>query len=202
MINLHIQNKGLLLKHLHKFYNKADIPWMTLIWNGYYADGVPHATTPVGSFWWRDILKLYDAYTVIASVHINMGDSALFWTDAWFIGGSSRPLCWRLPRLFSFVNNDKVSVHEFPVSQDVFSMFFLPLPHEAALKLQVLEGWILALNRDPNIPDVWVWPCKSGNFSAKSFYTVMHSHLPTIQPFFADCPQFNLVNGCGKADVP
>ena len=109
VINLNIQNKGLLLKHLHKFYNKVDIPWVSLIWNNYYADGVPHATTPVGSFWWRDILKLHDAYTPISSVHINMGDSALFWTDAWHIGGSSRPLCWRLPRLFSFVNNDKVS---------------------------------------------------------------------------------------------
>ena len=54
--------------------------------------------------------------------------------------------------------------------------------HEAALELQVLEGWIMSLNRDPNIPHVWIWPDKSGCFSAKSFYTIMHSHLPTIQP--------------------
>ena len=113
VINLHIQNKGLLLKHLHKFFNKADIPWVTLIWNSYYDDGVPHATVSVGSFWWRDILKLSDAYTAISSVHINRGDSALFWSDAWLIGGSSRTLCWRLPRLFYFVINDKLSVNEF-----------------------------------------------------------------------------------------
>ena len=118
----------------------------------------------------------------IASVHINMGESALFWSDAWFIGGSSRPLCWRLPRLFSFVNNDIVSVHEFLISQDIFSMFFLPLSHQAALELQVLEGWILDLNRDPTIPDVWTWPGKSGCCTTKSFYTLMHSHLPTILP--------------------
>ena len=61
-------------------------------------------------------------------------------------------------------------------------MFFLPLSHEAALELQVLEGWIMALNRDTNIPGVWLWPGKSWSFSAKSFYTIMHSHLPTIQP--------------------
>ena len=95
-----------------------------------------------------------------------MGDSALFWTDAWFIGGSSRPLCWRLPRLFSFASNDKVSVHEFLISQDIFTMFFLPLSHEAAQELQVLEDWIMALNRDTNIPDVWVWPGRPGSFSA------------------------------------
>ncbi|XP_037405530.1 uncharacterized protein LOC119268121 [Triticum dicoccoides] len=153
-----------------------------MYYHKHYADGVPHATTRVGSFWWRDILKLHDAYTPIASVHINMGDSALFWTNAWHIGGSSRPLCWRLPRLFSFVNNDKVSVHEFLISQDIFSMFFLPLSQEAAQELHVLEDWIMALDRNINIPDVWVWPGKSGAFSAKSFYTLMHSHLPTIQP--------------------
>lgn len=59
-------------------------------------------------------------------------------------------------------------------------MIFLPLSHEAAQELHVLEDWIMALDRNTNIPDVWVWPGKSGAFSAKSFYTLMHSHLPTI----------------------
>jgi hypothetical protein len=45
VINLRSQNKDLLLKHLDKFYNKADIPWVNLIWNTYYFNGeVPHAT--------------------------------------------------------------------------------------------------------------------------------------------------------------
>jgi hypothetical protein len=30
VIDLRAQNKALLLKFLHKFYNKADIPWMQL----------------------------------------------------------------------------------------------------------------------------------------------------------------------------
>lgn len=111
-----------------------------------------------------------------------MGDSALFWTDAWHIGGSSRPLCWRLPQLFSFVNDDKVSVQEFLQSQDIFSMFFLPLSQEAASELQILEDWLFNLNRDPQLPDIWVWPGKSGSYTAKSFYDIMHSHMPTIQP--------------------
>ena len=115
-------------------------------------------------------------------MHIIRGDSALFWSDAWLIGGSSRPLCWRLPRLFSFLNNDKVSVHEFLISQDIYSMFFLPLSHEAALELQVLQGWILDLNKDITLRDVWIWLGKSGCYTAKSFYTLMHSHLPTILP--------------------
>jgi hypothetical protein len=41
IINLKLQNQGLLIKHLHKFYNKADIPWVSLIWNSYYDGVVP-----------------------------------------------------------------------------------------------------------------------------------------------------------------
>jgi hypothetical protein len=29
--DLYIQNESLLLKHLHKFFNKSDIPWVQLI---------------------------------------------------------------------------------------------------------------------------------------------------------------------------
>jgi hypothetical protein len=51
IINLRTQNKTLLLKHLDKFYNKKDIPWVKLIWNTYYANGeIPHATKDKGSF--------------------------------------------------------------------------------------------------------------------------------------------------------
>ena len=41
IINLHLQNQGLLIKHLHKFFNKEDIPWVSLIWNSYYDGVVP-----------------------------------------------------------------------------------------------------------------------------------------------------------------
>jgi hypothetical protein len=61
IINLRAQNKALLLKHLDKFYNRADIPWVNLIWNTYYSEGeIPHASREKGSFWWRDVLKLVD----------------------------------------------------------------------------------------------------------------------------------------------
>jgi len=34
--NLGLQNNALLLKHLHKFYNKVQVPWVQLIWNAHY----------------------------------------------------------------------------------------------------------------------------------------------------------------------
>ena len=33
VLNLRIQNQALIIKHLFKFFNKADIPWVKLIWN-------------------------------------------------------------------------------------------------------------------------------------------------------------------------
>jgi hypothetical protein len=49
VINLEIQNKALLLKQLHKFYNKENIPWVNLVWS-LYGPGAPHAQTCRGSF--------------------------------------------------------------------------------------------------------------------------------------------------------
>ena len=50
IINLQVQNQALLLKQLHKFYNRVDVPWVNLIWSKYYEDVVPHAADQCGSF--------------------------------------------------------------------------------------------------------------------------------------------------------
>jgi hypothetical protein len=51
IINLRSQNTALLLKHLDKFFNKRNIPWVNLIWNTYYSNGnLPQATKGKGSF--------------------------------------------------------------------------------------------------------------------------------------------------------
>ena len=62
VINLRLQNDALLLKHLHKFYNMEDIPWVHLIWDRYYTNKIPHAAREVGSFWWKDVLRLSSLY--------------------------------------------------------------------------------------------------------------------------------------------
>jgi hypothetical protein len=38
VINLRLQNDALLMKNLHKFYNREDIPWVHLIWDRYYTN--------------------------------------------------------------------------------------------------------------------------------------------------------------------
>jgi hypothetical protein len=71
------QNQALLIKKLHKFYNKAEVPWVQLVWQ-YYADEVPHVAKLCGSFWWRDIMKLAKKYREICNVTPINGDSILF----------------------------------------------------------------------------------------------------------------------------
>jgi hypothetical protein len=54
VIDLATQNRALLLKHLHKFFNKADVPWVDLTWKVYYSANIaPRAHSPRGYFWWR-----------------------------------------------------------------------------------------------------------------------------------------------------
>lgn len=181
VINLQIQNQALLVKHLHKFYNKADIPWVSLIWDSYYHGVVPQATVLCGSFWWKDVFELADNYRAVATVIVNSRDSVLLWSDGWHLDGSTRPLRDRLPHLFSYAIDDKISVSDFLSTPDIASLFNLPISQVAATELLCLQDWIANLQRNPMESDVWCWLDK-GNYSAKSYYTLMHTHLPVIQP--------------------
>jgi hypothetical protein len=50
VINLQVQNKGLLLKFLDKFYRRCDIPWVQVVWAKYYEDRVPMLERLVAHF--------------------------------------------------------------------------------------------------------------------------------------------------------
>lgn len=51
VVDLRTQNTALLLKYLQKFYNKLDLPWVTLTWKCLYPNGTPpHERKGVGSF--------------------------------------------------------------------------------------------------------------------------------------------------------
>jgi hypothetical protein len=73
VINLKLQNDALLMKHLHKFYNKEPIPWVELVWFKNYHHKVPHAAREVGSFWWKDIMRLNNIFRGFSQCSI--GDS-------------------------------------------------------------------------------------------------------------------------------
>ena len=57
ILNIEVHNKALLLKQVHKFLNKENIPWVNIIWESYYQTSLP-GERMVGSFWWKTLLKL------------------------------------------------------------------------------------------------------------------------------------------------
>ena len=52
IVNFKRKNEALLLKMLDKFYNKANVPWVQLIWLNHYQGKVPHAEGLYCSIWW------------------------------------------------------------------------------------------------------------------------------------------------------
>jgi hypothetical protein len=138
VINLQVQNDALLLKHLHKFYNKADVPWVNLIWSKYYSDKVPHATREVGSFWWKDVQRLSTIFRNIARCNIGDGTTVTLWHDRW----SGDVLALRFSRLFSFARNPNVNVSEAMSAEDLDALFALPLSQEAFEELELLGEFL------------------------------------------------------------
>lgn len=102
-----IQNQALLLKYVHKFIHKADVPWVMLIWHKYYEDMPPHAKPRCGSFWWRDIFSLMDVYTGITTCVPGARDTILPRKDLWGTEGLMQD-SYRC--LFSFAREEDISL--------------------------------------------------------------------------------------------
>jgi hypothetical protein len=165
IIDFRKQNEGLLMKHLHKFFNKEDIPWVHLVWR-YYTQGVPQTAKLCGSFWWRDVMKLVPKYMEFCSVSVKAGDTALFWSDRWH----GQVFSLAFPRLFSFVLETNLSVQEVVTRSDLSTLFALPLSVEAFSELQNLEAIVSQVLLEPNEKDEWRTIWKDGAYSSQKYY--------------------------------
>jgi hypothetical protein len=68
VLRLRLQNETLLMKNLDKFFNKAGLPWVKMIWAKYYPNGKVTDDRMKGSFWWKIILKLLPKFKGIAQI--------------------------------------------------------------------------------------------------------------------------------------
>ena len=152
VINLWLQNDALLLKQLNKFYNKEDIPWVQLIWSKYYDAKVPHAAREMGSFWWKDVLRLSVIFRRIAKCELGDGSSACFWEDLW----SESVLSQDYPRLVSFATNGAISVMEAMQAEDLVSLFFLPLSQQTFQEFKDLQARLQLIPYGDTAIDQWV----------------------------------------------
>lgn len=161
-LNLYTHNESLLIKHLHKFFNKLDIPWVQLVWNCHY----PHGALPInnnrGSFWWKDILKSLVSFKGLASVIVSDGSTCLFWKDIW----NNNLMSSIFPELFSFARAHHISVQSFISTNDRSELFHLPLSTQAFDQFQQLDSFLDEFHlQDGN--DLWTCIWGSSSFTSK-----------------------------------
>ena len=177
VISLSLQNDALLMKHLVKFYNRADSPWVRLVWHKYYAAKVPHASREVGSFWWREIMRLNVLFRGVTKCTLGDGRTASFWFDMWL---DDEILALKFPTLVSFAKSDDRSVYQMMHAEDLDSIFFLPLSTEAFDELQLLQDQLTNKVYNPQELDKWMpyWGTinTAKNFTCTPSKEWMHIH--------------------------
>jgi hypothetical protein len=82
---MELQNKALLLKQLHKFYTKENVPWVKLVWylNGDSALMLSPSEDPFGG---EIFFSLTEEYCDITQSSIGNDSTILFWKDFWSNG--------------------------------------------------------------------------------------------------------------------
>lgn len=163
--NLQLQNDALLMKQLHKFYDKVDIPWVQQLWYKYYDGKVPHAQRELGSFWWKDIFRLKNLYCIITSCQIGDGSSTLFWKDNW-TGESLEEV---FPDIAGCASNPNISVREVAEATSLEELFTIPISQAAAHDLEELRDLVQSFSLSDGI-DKRVFCWGNSKYAASKLY--------------------------------
>lgn len=174
VLNIKTQNEALLIKHLHKFFNKEDIPWVSLVWEKYYGSGKLPRSGRKGSFWWRDIVKLLCKFKGMARVQIGNGSTCLLWEDLW----GNEILNQQFLELSSFAKNKKISFAEGCAQAQLHSLFHLPLSQQAHAQMLSLQGVLNEINMSEET-DRWSYIWNPNKFSVKKTYKHLSGHEVT-----------------------
>lgn len=155
IIDLRSHKKVLLLKYLHKFYNKHNLPWVKLTWKHLYRNQnkCPHELRPRGSFQWRRIIKLVVKYFMMAASNVHEGTTVSFWNDLWNFG---------------VLKTMHPHLHYSFISKHVTFKGYLSL--EALAQLTALQEQMLSIHLDPMQQDVWIYIWGLDFFSCKNSY--------------------------------
>jgi hypothetical protein len=87
IVDLRAHNTALLIKFLHKFYNKVNLSWVQLTCQAFYSKPTPpHHRKHAGSFWWREVMSTSDNFFMMAECVGNECNTIYFWRDTWNAG--------------------------------------------------------------------------------------------------------------------
>jgi len=82
LIDIEKQNEVLLLKNLHKFFHKMDIPWVQMIWEKHYRNGKLSNHVKKGLFGAKiTSIKSLSKFKELAIIESKNGSSIFFWQD-------------------------------------------------------------------------------------------------------------------------
>lgn len=187
ILNLHTQNTCLLMKMIHKFLNHYDIPWVHLIWEVYYQQGILSSDIPQCSFWWRDCLKLLATYKAHATCIPQDGKTIDFWQEVW----EEIPKSQLWPHLYSFSKQQQIFVHEIFHTEDMADHFHLPLSEEAYAEFLQLEQYLQGMNLSAD-QDIWQFTPGQVTYKVSTAYatlTIAPEIIPAIKWLWKTCCQ-------------
>jgi hypothetical protein len=136
VVNLAIQNNALLLNQLDKFYKKADVQWVSLIWHKYYQNVIPHLAREKGSFWWKDILRLHVLYRGVAVCLPSRGNTVAFWED--IIDGNLHSDTF--PNLAGYAKDPTASLWKLRNEGNLINCFNIPMSRAAYNEFLLLNS--------------------------------------------------------------
>jgi hypothetical protein len=127
---------------------------------------VPHLTSPKGSFWWRDILKLVDKFRELAVCLPGSGASISLWLDTF----DDLPFSEKFPILYSHTLDENVPLQKALLQADLLSLFRLPMSRLAYNEFMLFRDKLDDFRTDMQEPDVWVVKCRSGLYTSTLYY--------------------------------
>jgi hypothetical protein len=151
---LRTHNDALLMKALHKFFNRLNIPWVKLLWEFYYGNGKLPGSRKEGSSWWRNIVKLVDQFKGFACPQIKNGSAVLAWEDLWQGGVILKEA---FSELYSFTKHKQISIQK-ALQGNLADLFHIPLSEQAYSQfLQVQTIFQSISQQDENDKWSYIW---------------------------------------------
>ena len=145
----------------------------------YYQNRVPHAIREVGSFWWKDVLRLNVLYRGISRCSLGNGSSILFWEDLW----GPVVLALAFPNLYQYAANTSASVLNIMMALDLVTVINLPLPQLAYEELINMQDLISRITFVPNENDRWTFIWGNDRYSSKKLYNLAFSTVKAPRTF-------------------
>lgn len=147
ILNLVTQNTCLLMKMIYKFINHMDIPWVHLIWEVYYPQGMSFVTLHNCSFWWRDCLNYYQHIRNLLLAPFQNGHTLAFCSDSW----DEQPKMALCPTYIPILITRMIQ----SLWLEWFNIhLYLPLSKEAYVQYQELDQFLQAMQLAKDL-DYW-----------------------------------------------